>query len=101
MGSLWFTSLGYSLLYHKIKMRSATDLSRSERSQERTAKKMKLDAARRVKEIEVSPQESPASRLEVTEVIHETVPRETQREMGCQTDLSFLQIREMEQCIQT
>ena len=62
---------------------------------------MKLDAARRVKEIEISLQESPANRHEVTEVMHETVPRETQREIGCQTDFSFLQIREMEQCIQT
>ena len=61
---------------------------------------MKFDAARRVKEIENSLQQSPASRHGVTEVIHETVPRETQRQMGCQTDLSFLQIREKEQCIQ-
>ena len=84
--------------HNKIKMRSATD--RSERSQEQAAKNLKFDAAKRVKEIEISLQESPASKLEVTEVKHDTVPRETQREMGCQTDLSFLQIREMEQCIQ-
>ena len=81
--------------HDKIKKQTPTDLSRAQRSQERAAKKIKIEAAKEVKQMErfLENLDSYATSSASGDAIT------AESGVGCQTDLTMIQIYEMEQCI--
>ena len=106
--------------HNKIKVQTASQISRSERSQQRAAKKAKLEAAKVLKEVEKSVQaafvatSSPADlQSELVEISLDTekcknieVACQTdltveKADVECQIDFTVLRVNEMENCIKS